>query len=533
MMGLERLGFYLFLHLLERVGFLIATAFVFSQNKWMRGYMDYQRGPLSHWGFIALFSFFAILGTHTGITVSEFNYDAEAWAGEVSKTGAISNSRTVGVVIAGLLGGVIPGIVVGIISGIHRYSLAGFLYIACLFAPIAQGILAGLMKNAFQKRYRHISSVQLAFAVGFLAEALQMGMILLIAKPYEDALGLVSLIAAPQILANSIGVALFFYLYMYIKKEEERAGADLAIKALRIADLTLPQWTKPLSEAAQGVSHILIEETRAIGATFHRDEQIMVAEGKETEFSVDVPMRTENKKIGTFTLFYETRADMNAAKSVARFGLTQLFSQQYAFVETERQSHLLADAEIRALQAQMNPHFLFNVLNTVKSFIRTKPEDARQMITQLAKYLRQNMQNNNRPLITVQEELSHVESYLSLIRARMGDKLEFIHDIDEELLHHLLPPFSIQPLVENSIEYGLKSIRYQGRIVLRVKKTDDRVWVSVEDNGVWKERSSEPRHLHMGFALSNIEQRLKFHFGAENELKIEVDKGTTVSFWLR
>jgi two-component system, LytTR family, sensor histidine kinase LytS len=528
--------FLLLLDLLERVGFLIATAFLFSKSKWMRRYMDYESNPQNVWRFTALFSFFAILGTYSGVTVSEFNYHAAPWIGNVSETAAIANSRTVGVVIAGLLGGLKSGTFVGLVAGIHRYTLGGFVAYACMVATILQGILAGLMKDALKRRYRHVSSVQLAFLVGFFAESLQMLLIILLAKPKEEAIDLVSLIGMPQIIANSVGVALFFILYMEIKNEEERIGAKHALQVLRIADETLSLWTKPLQEAVTGVADILMRETNAMGALFETEQKILVIEGQPSAFFIEVPLRSGKIKVGIFRLFYERELELGATNQILMKGLTQLFSQQYAIVENERQAQLLADAEIRALQAQMNPHFLFNVLNTVKSFIRTKPEQARLMITQLAKFLRQSMQASSSSLITIYQELDYVDAYLNLVQARMGSRLQIVRNIDPSILEFKLPPLSIQPLVENAVVHGLRGIQEQGRIILTINRENERVVISVEDNGKWVEPGSNGKAQdHMGLALENLQQRLRIHYGLENGIKIDNkgNSGTRITFWVR
>lgn len=531
----------LFVDMLERVGFLIALAFVVSRSRWMRCYMSYKGDKSYQWRFLIYFSLYAILGTYSGVTVSHLSYRPAPWIGDVSPTAAIANSRTVGVVIAGLLGGVKSGFIVGCAAGLHRYSLGGFVAFACMIAPMAQGILAGLCRNALKRRFRKESSAQLALVVGFVAEALQMVLILLLAKPREDAAGLLSLIAWPQIFANSIGVSLYFVLYNTIESEEERIGTEHARRALQIADMTMPLWRLEFKKAVHGIASVLHEETSAVGVFFSRDETEWVKEGVKTKFWIDLPIETRNKKqIGRFRLFFKREQQINPSRRRMLAKLAELLSQQYAFVESERQAQLLADAEIRSLQAQMNPHFLFNVLNTVKSFIRTKPEDARQMVMHLSKFLRKNMGNSNQTLITIRDELELVTSYLSLIKARLGEQLELNTEIDEHVLDRRIPPFTIQPLVENAIVHGIKNINRPGVIQLKIKEEGDEASrytrITVEDNGAGLQTTGEEgSEEHAGMALGNIQQRLRYHFGAERPLQIESrpGEGTKISFWVR
>lgn len=534
----------LFVDLLERVGFLIATAFVISRSRWMRGYMNYTADRSNHWRFIVFFSLYAMLGTYSGVEVTSVTYRPAPWIGEIAPQAAIANARTVGVVIAGLVGGVRSGLIVGLAAGIHRYSLGGFVALACMIAPIIQGVLAGLCRKTM-KRYRlQGQSVKVALVVGLAAESLQQVLILLLARPFEEAWGLVSLIWLPQMLTNSVGVALFFTLYHTMEMEEDRIATEHARKALQIADRTLPYWKKPFDEAVSGVAAVILEETSAIGV-FYMDQkgEAQAFEGRKTEYWIDVPIETENKKmLGRFRSYYLREHELTPYRRTMMKSLSQLLSQQLAFVEAERQAKLLADAEIRTLQAQMHPHFLFNVLNTVKSFIRTKPEEARTVVTQLAKFLRTTMAVTREKMIPLREELDLVLSYLNLTKARLGEQLHFETEIDEQALDCPIPPFTIQPLVENAVVHGVSGLSRQGIVKLTVKREGSEVRIEVSDNGkgmaeAWP-RMQLPdvsEETHSGVALNNVEQRLAYHYGSQQSLHVvsEAGQGTTISFRIK
>lgn len=485
--------------------------------------------------FILLFSFFAILGTYSGLPVTDIGFQETPWIHDISGWEAIANARTIGVVIAGLFGGVRAGFSVGLIAGIHRYLLGGFVALPTMIAPIIQGIFAGLMKNALKKRYRHMSSVQMSFLVGFLAEAIQMLLILLLAHPFDKALHLVLLIGIPQIFSNSLGVAAFFVVLIQVALEEERIGAHSAQKALQIAERTLSSWRKPINEAVEEIGQALIQETEAVGITFREEQTILFKKGELTPFGVELPIEYGRHKAGSFHLFYQKERDCKSAEVIAILkGLGQLFSQQYALAESERQAHLVTKAEIKAMQAQMDPHFLFNVLNTVKSLIRTAPDESRKMITQLAKYLRKNMQNVNQDLIPIREELDHVQIYLDLVKARLAGRMQIKWNIEEECLGYSIPSLTVQPLVENAIVHGIRKMSSNGILEISVTRIDEGVLISVRDNGngMDGELIQEHRQDHMGFALNNIQQRLFYHFGSEADFTIHSQKGrgTFVSF---
>lgn len=526
---------YLLAEQVERVGFLIAMAFLFSRQQKLRHFMHYQGENQNIWYFICLFSFFAILGTYSGLPVTDIGFRETPWIHKITGWEAIATARTIGVVIAGLFGGVRAGLCVGLIAGIHRYFLGGFVALPCLIAPILQGVFSGLMKNSLKKRYRHISSIQMSFLVGFLAESLQMLLILLLAHPFDKALSLVLLIGIPQILANSLGVAVFFVILIQVALEEERIGAHYAQKALQIAEMTLSYWRKPLNVAVCEIGQALIRETEAVGVTFQQKQNILFQQGEITPFGIDLPIGYRKHNIGFFRMFYKRVQDYQTAEVTAILnGLGQLFSQQYALAEAERQAHLVTNAEIKALQAQMDPHFLFNVLNTIKSLIRTSPDESRKMITQLAKYLRKNMQNVNQDLITIKEELEHVEIYLNLVKARIGERLQVKWELDENCLDYTIPSLTIQPLVENSIIHGIRNMRSNGWVKISVTNMINGVQINVADNGKGMETDfvNEDREEHMGFALTNIQQRLLYHYGEKSNFTIEsqIGEGTIVSF---
>lgn len=484
--------------------------------------------------FVILFSFFAILGTYSGVRVTGLGYLSEPWAHHISSKEAIANARTIGVVIAGLLGGWRAGLAVGTIAGIHRYTLGGFVALPCMIAPIIQGAVAGFFKNSVRNRYRHVSSVQMGFAVGFLAEFIQMMLILLLARPWSQALSLVELIGIPQVLSNSLGVAMFFAVLIQVQRDEDQVGAAYAGKALEIAEQTLTYWRSPLTEAARHISAILLEGTEAIGAAFFKEQNEELALGEKTPYSIDLPIIYKQQRVGFFCLYYERKQDKNNSGSAALIkGLSQLFSQQYALAEAERQDHLVNQAEIKSLQAQMNPHFLFNMLNSIKSLIRSNQEEARRIITQLAKYIRKNMQSAVQEMIPIREELQHIQVYLDLVKVRMGSILSVELDLDETCLDETIPPLTIQPLVENAVNHGFKHSVSDARLQIFVKDHKDKIMICVKDNGEGFKRHNKTDEQHLGFALHNIQQRLHYYFGERVRFEIESsrDKGTSVSFY--
>ena len=176
----------------------------------------------------------------------------------------------------------------------------------------------------------------------------------------------------------------------------------------------------------------------------------------------------------------------------------------------------LTSATATALQAQMEPHFVFNALNTIASFIRTDPERARQLVLSFADHLRSRLIRPGE-FVTLEEELRHVRSYLDLEQARFGPQLEVSVDADPEALAVRLPPMLVQPLVENAIKHG-KTDRPL-HLLVRARVRRGRLRVTVRDDGRGIAREAIERVLEpgvgegTGLGLANVNRRLTAHYG--------------------
>lgn len=189
---------------------------------------------------------------------------------------------------------------------------------------------------------------------------------------------------------------------------------------------------------------------------------------------------------------------------------------------------LVSQAELRALQSQINPHFLFNSLNTLYGAIPRESAEARRMVLNLAEIFRYCLKPE-RTLIPLAEELQIVRAYLEIETLRLGDKLRTAIEIDPTAEQALIPILSVQPLIENAVKHGV-SARGQGTVRLRARRGNQGVHVSVSDDGegfpVVRNAGSGP-----GLGLDNVRQRLRLCFGDATHLDVEsTPRGTTVSF---
>jgi two-component system sensor histidine kinase LytS len=571
--------FELFIIMLERLGIIVTIAFVLTRFRFFRD-MIY-REQLSRKFLIAailFFGSFGIIGTYTGVTFNTSTMGFDRWAINLSPDEAIANSRVIGVVLAGLLGGFRVGLGAGLIAGFHRFTLGGFTDIACGLAAIVAGVIA----SAFHRRTKHVKLPK-AFMLGAGAETIQMMIILAVAQPFDKALSLVSVIGVPMILANGFGTALFLLIIQSVIHEEEKAGALQAQKSLRIASQTLVHLRKGLTiESANEVCKILHAETDAIaiamtnqsqilahiglGDDHHRPNhqiqteithkvliggQLVVADHKEVNCKVGkcplgaaiiAPLQQRGMTIGTIKFYFRSEKEITNVAIELISGLSVLLSQQIEIAEADKAHQLAKEAEIKVLQAQISPHFLFNCLNTIVSLIRLDPSKARKLLVALSHFLRQNLKGTTEKWTTLATELRHVQAYLSIEEARFINKLMVSYDVDENLLSQPIPPLTLQPIVENAIKHGMKEMENDCRIQISIKEQGEHIEVTVSDNGkgIEKARLSQLGQKisssaeGTGLGLYNVNRRLIMMMGEETALDIqsEVDRGTRISFTL-
>jgi two-component system LytT family sensor kinase len=184
-------------------------------------------------------------------------------------------------------------------------------------------------------------------------------------------------------------------------------------------------------------------------------------------------------------------------------------------LKLEEQKRLLLEARLDALQRQINPHFLFNTLNSIASLVRSKPELAREMTVKLANILRALLKDHD-TYVPLREELSFTDDYLDIEVVRFGaDKLRVEKEIDPRTLEVLVPSILLQPLIENSIKHGLEPRIRGGTVTLRSRLNGDRVTIEVADDGVGmgNRQPSGLRRSGAGIGMKNVQERLDVLFG--------------------
>ncbi len=190
----------------------------------------------------------------------------------------------------------------------------------------------------------------------------------------------------------------------------------------------------------------------------------------------------------------------------------------------EEQSRLLMTARLEALSSQINPHFLFNTLNSIASLIRINPERARTMVVQLARIMRRRLrvQDHFAPL---RDELDFIGDYLAIELERFGDKLRVRQEIDPASADVPVPGMLLQPLVENSIRHGIANKVDGGTITLRAMRNGGRLTIEVEDDGVGMPEAEQPSASGNGIGVNNVRERLQVLYNHDFTMRIESEPG--------
>lgn len=569
--------FVLLITMLERLGIIVAIAFILTRLKFFRG-MIYQ-DELNRWQklvAIVFFGFFGIIGTYTGLSLNTESLQFDKWVAVLANEEAIANSRVIGVVLAGLLGGYRVGLGAGLIAGIHRFTLGGFTAFSCGFASIIAGFISGY----FYKKNKHVK-LSTAFIIAASAEALQMLIILLFSRPFERAWALVEIIGIPMIVANGLGCVVFMMIINSVINEGERVGAVQAQKTLRIADKTLAYLRNGLNrQTAEAVCHIIQDEIQAIAVSMTNTNEILAHVGLgdnhhrsqmpiQTQITQEViqngkviiankkliqcrdencplgaaviaPLKRRDEIIGTLKFYFRSEKEITPVVTELISGLSSLLSNQLEIAEADKAFQLAKDAEIKVLQAQISPHFLFNTLNTILSLVRRDPAKARKLLVSLSHFLRQNLSVTTQSVTTLEQELKQVRAYLEIEETRFVDKLKVFYNVEEAALYQHIPPLTLQPIVENAIKHGMKNQDGEFQVLISIQKMADSVFVSISDNGMGM---SADRAMKIGLtpissekgsgvALYNVNRRLTMLFGEKSALTIksEVNKGTEITF---
>ena len=548
--------FKLISHLFNNLGYIIAIAFFFTKLKRAKDIFTHKKYSKKDVFILScFFSILAIIGTYTG----------------ADYRGAIVNVRNIGVVVGGILAGPEVGILAGFIAGLHRLfiDVDPITTIPCATATMIGGfITAYLYKKCNEKNF-----YLYGFLGGFLVENLSMLLILVMGKDFELAKDIVSNIYFPMILANAVGVSIVLLIIQDIIEEKDIIAGKQAKLSLEIANKTLPYFRngESLNEVCKiisdslGAKAVVITNEKYITASYSTSEDFKIAHtdiksevtkkvlktGKiciigqcddvkyfqcvtgKIKSCIISPLFQGDKVSGTLKIYFDTKENVTASNQYLVEGLSLLISTQLELSSVENLKTMAKEAELKALQTQINPHFLFNALHTTSFFVRKDPNKAREIIIDLSTYLRYNLENSCK-LVPLEMELEQVKAYFNIEKARFGDKISLNIDVDKNVKNINIPSLIIQPLVENSIKHGLLKKREGGFVNIIAKKENKDCLITIEDNGVGIDQKiidNLDDRIDKNIGLKNVHNRIKLIYG--KGLVVEkLETGTKISFYI-
>lgn len=548
--------FKLISHLFNNLGYIIAIAFFFTKLKRAKDIFTHKKYSKKDVFILScFFSILAIIGTYTG----------------ADYRGAIVNVRNIGVVVGGILAGPEVGILAGFIAGLHRLfiDVDPITTIPCATATMIGGfITAYLYKKCNEKNF-----YLYGFLGGFLVENLSMLLILVMGKDFELAKDIVSNIYFPMILANAVGVSIVLLIIQDIIEEKDIIAGKQAKLSLEIANKTLPYFRngESLNEVCKiisdslGAKAVVITNEKYITASYSTSEDFKIAHtdiksevtkkvlktGKiciigqcddvkyfqcvtgKIKSCIISPLFQGDKVSGTLKIYFDTKENVTASNQYLVEGLSLLISTQLELSSVENLKTMAKEAELKALQTQINPHFLFNALHTTSFFVRKDPNKAREIIIDLSTYLRYNLENSCK-LVPLEMELEQVKAYFNIEKARFGEKISLNIDVDENVKNISIPSLIIQPLVENSIKHGLLKKREGGFVNIIAKKENEGCFITIEDNGIGIDQKiidNLDDRIDKNIGLKNVHNRIKLIYG--KGLVVEkLETGTKISFYI-
>lgn len=478
----------------------------------------------------------------------------------------LMDTRLVSATAAGLLGGL------GLGAGVGLTTMA----ISVLHSPWSvldsvPMLLAGLLGGFFFRYRPAFASKVLA---GFLVGVLGHGLWLAVRMQRDYLIGSWDTVTVGYVipmLLSGAGVALFLVIIGDVRAQRERIERSELAKAMRMANTALPRATAGLDEtAAQHIATMVRDLTRLPAVAVVADGRLMAHAGEAAEYHMKsgmvpevamqavadggrhitekrqtwcthpdcpfgsaaaAPLSYRGTTVGSIVLYEAGSAKfrpevLDLGAESAQF----LLNYQMQTAEIAAQAQAVARAELKALQAQVHPHFLFNALNTLAGLCEINPAGAADLTVKLGEFFRSSFRSEREPITTVSEELATARSYLDIEMARFGDRLQIVEDADPETMNCSLPSFSLQPLVENSIVHGVSKKAGPGMVKIATRVKSGYLYCCVTDNGCGFDAASEPWRRNGSHALSMLVGRLERIYASDYRLIVHSreDRGTMV-----
>ncbi len=556
----------------ERLGIIMVLAFLLVNTRFFRALLEKRTTKTKIW-LTLIFSLFVVIANLTGVEITSSKEVVTPFIiTGLPQSDSIANTRMVVITSASLTGGPIVGMLVGLVGGLHRVVFGGFSDYFYIISSVLIGYLIGVWGDKVKGDKLYPSTPWVAL-LAFSAEMIQMAFIFAF-----HGIGLVRLIFIPMALLNTIGSSLFIEILKTYLSNERQLRAVQTKDVLDLANKTLPYFRNGLNfDSARHVCQIIKDYTNfdAVGLTdtenvlahvgAGQDHHIagepvltdlsknVIAKGEEKlAFSkqeigcpvpdcpltaaIVIPLRVNEKTIGALKLYFTDRSKMTVVEENLVDGLALIFSGQLAIGIAEEQTSLLNEAEIKALQVQINPHFFFNAINTIGALMRVDVDKAHEALMQLSVFFRSSLQNGQEKEVTLEQEKRHVDAYMGIEKMRFPDKFNLTYEVSVPD-NVLLPSFCLQIFVENAVRHAFGPRKKNNQIVIQIKQVDQTHFeIAVTDNGKGINKDMLPtigqkpftESKGTGTALYNLNQRLQGLYGTNSKLKIDTDPhGTT------
>ena len=523
------------------VSFFMGAVFILCRNRRLRlAMLDEKKSPHSRMVLICLFSGIGIFGTVFGIPIGD----------------AVINTRAAGVITGGLVGGPLVGAWVGAIAGLHRYFFMDtFTTPVSAAATVLQGIAAGLLSGYVRRQKPFLLW---AFLTGVLLEILH-GLVFFAMLGVNDrVLHLIRLMAPSMFLCNAAGVTLFMGMLHTFVEDHEKAVAHAARASFHSVTLMMEAMKSDASyRSFQNMTLIVMNSLpdlswaavltgqqlqaltlkRWMNRQEARREIFRLAAMDKQDLPLHVlafPIRSRDNADAFLLIRKDDALSFSAYEKEIGQGIIRVMEMAAEFHLLKKKDMLFHEAEIKMLQAQINPHFLFNALNTISHYCRKAPLQARKLVMYLADYYRQNLVEPN-TMIPLEQEIHHVKAYVNLEKARFGERLSIRYLLPKQMI--IVPALIMQPLVETAIIHGILPRKEGGRIRVSFLERPAEYILYVCDNGCGMEEDQVRSLLAPGahrksIGLINVHQRLRFIYGCTGGLRIisRKGKGTLVAF---
>ncbi|MFG1927477.1 sensor histidine kinase [Cryptosporangium sp. NPDC048952] len=291
-------------------------------------------------------------------------------------------------------------------------------------------------------------------------------------------------------------------------------------------------WDGPGEHHAPAVLKALEGTGRVVA--LHADDLLCDLLECPVRGAVVVPLSTGEEMAGALVAIVDTDPVPGLVRAAVE--TADWVSAQLAVAELDASRERLAEAQLRALRAQISPHFIYNALSAISALVRTDPDRARELIEEFAEFVRYSVRAHGE-YTTLAEELRSIDRYLLIERARFGDRLQVRLQVAPEVLPVVVPYLCLQPLVENAVRHGLASKAGTGTVSIIASDAGSECLISVEDDGVGmdpdqlKRTDDESRNAHVG--LTNVDDRLRSVFGPGCGLVVETAPGAGTKVSMR